>query len=274
MKDERRFLTLSTECYQNPFIPKGFTYVTGTWNTGFVISDDFGNEFVWIPVGWLESNGTLDGISYNSKFGRRNWYDDDFSLEGWNETVPKKVVNSILEWGGFYFACNTASFENGRVVFKAGKLPIIEKSYDQVLEYEASFKTNCDDIEHCIVFGSAYDSICQWIIQSGTKTKSEIIDDSTYLGNYANNDKFYSEDAIEKLLPSGYEKKWAILNINDLAGNVFEFSQERYKDNCIVLRSGQYRINGRDWPVACRFFKEPLSRKVNIAGFRTMLFHK
>ncbi len=274
MKNERTILTKSTERYQNPFIPSGFTYVTGTWNTGFVISDEFGNEFVWVPVGWLESNGTLDGVSYNSKFGRRNWYNDDFSQMGWHEEVPNYVLESIFEWEGFYFSCNTASLENQNVVFKSGKLPLIEKSYTQVLEYEASFKTKCDDVDHCLVLGSAYDSVCQWIIQNGAKTKAEVVDDSTYLGNYANNDKYYQKDAVETLLPSAHEKNWTILNINDLAGNVFEFSQEKHSKDRIVLRSGHYRINGRDWPIASRFFREPPCKKVNIASFRSMLFHK
>ena len=111
MKEKRTILTPSIDCYQNPFLPKGFTYVTGEWNTGFVISDEFGNKFTWVPVGWLENNGTLDGISFDSKFGLRNWYNYDFSQNGWHETVPKNILESINEWGGFYFACYTASIE-------------------------------------------------------------------------------------------------------------------------------------------------------------------
>lgn len=103
MKEKRTILTPSIDRYQNPFLPKGFTYVTGEWNTGFVISDEFGNKFAWVPVGWLENNGTLDGISFDSKFGLRNWYNYDFSQNGWHETVPKNILESINEWGGFTF---------------------------------------------------------------------------------------------------------------------------------------------------------------------------
>ena len=65
-EEKRTILTQSTDRYKNPFVPQGFAYVTGEWNTGFVIADEFGNEFTWVPVGWLESNGTLDGISFDS----------------------------------------------------------------------------------------------------------------------------------------------------------------------------------------------------------------
>ena len=56
--------------YMNPPIPKGFHYVEGKWNTGFVIARDLDqSEFIWIPVGYLEANGTSNGIIYNERFG-------------------------------------------------------------------------------------------------------------------------------------------------------------------------------------------------------------
>lgn len=274
MKEKRTNLTTSTDRFMKPFIPNGFTYVTGSWNNGFVISDKFGNEFVWVPVGWLEENGTLDGLSFNSKLGLRNWYNYDFSSTGWHEDIPQNIVESILYWEGFYTSRNTASLENGKVVFKTGNIPLVELSYNQAKDFESTFKTNSDDIDHCLMLGSGYDSICQWIIQSGIKTKGEILDDSTYLGNYANNDKFYSNDGLAQLLPTGSHPEWSIYNINDLAGNVLEFTQEQHNTDRIVLRGGHYRVNGRDYPIGDRYFREPPTTKVNIAGFRSMLFHK
>ena len=60
--------------YVNPPIPEGYKHVCGEWNNGFVIercSD--GSQFVWIPVGSIDSNGTLDGEHFSEKFGRRNY---------------------------------------------------------------------------------------------------------------------------------------------------------------------------------------------------------
>lgn len=274
MKEKRTILTPSTDRYQNPFLPKGFTYVTGAWDTGFVISDKFGNEFVWIPVGYLESNGTLDGVTFNSQFGLRNWYNYDFSLAGWHESVPEHIVESINEWGGFYFARYTASLENGKLVFKQGKLPLIEMTYDEAVVCEASFKTDTTDVNHCLMLGSGYDSLCQWFVQSGVKTKNDILDDSTDLGNYANNERYHSKKETVELLPTGHNEDWCINNIYDLAGNVAEFTQEKHNNDRIVLRSGNYRVVGRYWPIADRYFREPPTRKVNLASFRSMLFHK
>ena len=66
--------------YVNPPIPEGYKHVCGKWNNGFVIkrcSD--GSQFVWIPVGSLDSNGTLDGASFVEKFGRRRNSADEIS---------------------------------------------------------------------------------------------------------------------------------------------------------------------------------------------------
>jgi hypothetical protein len=76
-----------------------------------------------------------------------------------------------------------------------------------------------------ILLGSAYDSLCQWIIQSGTKTRNEILDDSTDLGNYANNEKYHSKVESFELLPAGLNEDLCINNIYDLAGNIVEFTQ-------------------------------------------------
>ena len=35
--------------YDEPYIPEGFTYTKGSWNTGYVITDELGNQFVWVP---------------------------------------------------------------------------------------------------------------------------------------------------------------------------------------------------------------------------------
>ena len=38
--------------YNDPYIPKGFKYTEGTWNTGYTIigeTSSIGNEFVWVP---------------------------------------------------------------------------------------------------------------------------------------------------------------------------------------------------------------------------------
>ena len=51
--------------YNVPIIPKGFRYVTGNWDTGFVISDENGNESNHVIQEFLLINGFDEEISDN-----------------------------------------------------------------------------------------------------------------------------------------------------------------------------------------------------------------
>lgn len=72
--------------YETPPILDGYKYVSGKWNNGFIIEriqDE--SQFVWIPVGWLDSNGTFDGSSFTEKFGSRNYQKDELSEVRYHE---------------------------------------------------------------------------------------------------------------------------------------------------------------------------------------------
>ena len=93
--------------YVNPPIPEGYKHVCGDWNNGFVIercSD--GSQFVWIPVGSLDSNGTLDGEHFSEKFGRRNYMSNEFSDYEFNEALNDELLEqleSVKNMGDFIF---------------------------------------------------------------------------------------------------------------------------------------------------------------------------
>ena len=90
--------------YVNPPIPEGYKHVCGEWNNGFVIercSD--GSQFVWIPVGSLDSNGTLDGEHFSEKFGRRNYMNNEFNEALNGELLEQfESVKDSTEWGNHW----------------------------------------------------------------------------------------------------------------------------------------------------------------------------
>ena len=63
----------------SPFVPDGFEHIGGDVNSGFVIQDTYGNQFVWIPVesGILKRNTML-----NADFEESN-------------TTSSELVNSV-----------------------------------------------------------------------------------------------------------------------------------------------------------------------------------
>ena len=95
-----------SENYVNPPIPEGWQHVEGRWNNGFLITDHKKNQFVWVPVGFLDANGTLDG-TFSEKFGRRNYRGDEFADGEFNEELDDELRTqweSTKKYGGFYIS--------------------------------------------------------------------------------------------------------------------------------------------------------------------------
>ncbi len=93
--------------YVNTPIPEGYKHVGGEWDSGYVIerSSD-GSQFVWVPVGSLDSNGTLDGEHFSEKFGRRNYMNNEFSDISYHETLEDELLEqleSVKNMEGFIF---------------------------------------------------------------------------------------------------------------------------------------------------------------------------
>lgn len=69
---------------------------------------------------------------------------------------------------------------------------------------------------------------------------------------------------------TGYSEYWKVKNIYDLAGNVWEFTNELYTSNR-VYRGGSTHDSGSFLSLACRNSGDPLSFHGNV-GFRVALY--
>ena len=86
----QNIITISAE---NPYIPEGFTHVDGTEvDTGFVIQDKSGNQYVWVPV----ETGTPIRTAPSDKY-----LEDNYTASALN--------NSVAKYYGFYIAKFEAS---------------------------------------------------------------------------------------------------------------------------------------------------------------------
>lgn len=259
----------STYNYRKPYIPEGYMHLYGTWTEGFTIQNvDDGSEFVWVPAGWLDADATLDGKNFNEKFGRKNWYNSDFSEKGYHEEENQEFVESVKKYGGFYFPTCHASKENGKLVFKKGNLPWVNINYLDAEALATNYARGSKDVKSCITSGAAFDSVLRWIIKSRAKTLNEVVKDSTSWGNYWN-----TTNSPKKVMPTGSNEKWCACNIYDIAGNVDEWTSEQYCGSCRVLRGGYYDNFGYDWPAANRDYDYP-NNYFSHTSFRAMLYIK
>lgn len=254
--------------YKNPPIPTGYRYLKGNWENGYVIqrtTDD--SQFVWIPVGLLKSNGTLDGVSFKEKFGRRICsLEDEFSADGFNEPINqelKEQTESIIKYGGFYYSrYNISISSKGLLQSRKGFLPYTDLIWDEAKELASAFEHN-EFVKSHLTYGAEYDSVLQWLVDSCEKSFFEIAGDSSNWGNFG----------TYEIKKTGSNKEFRANKIYDIAGNVAEFTQELNSDyGFCTVRGGNCNEKG----TFSAAFREMLSisEKSKYIGFRISLWIK
>ena len=255
--------------YVNPPIPEGYKHVCGEWNNGFVIercSD--GSQFVWIPVGSLDSNGTLDGKDFSEKFGRRNYMDDEFSDDEFNEALNDELLESVKRYGGFYISrYNISKSSEGKPQSVKGVMPWVNINFDDAKKVASTIEDN-EVVKSHLTFGAEYDSVLEWFIKTEVKTLAEIAEDSTEWGNHWN-----TENSPRKVVETGSREEWCANNIYDFAGNVDEWTQEKNESSYRVIRGGNCSDSGDNFPVAYRGYDYPVGNYSD-TGFRATLYIK
>ena len=258
--------------YVNPPIPEGYKHVCGEWNNGFVIercSD--GSQFVWIPVGSLDSNGTLDGEHFSEKFGRRNYMKNKFSDDEFNEDLNGELLEqleSVKKYGGFYISrYNISKSSAGKPQSVKGAMPWVRIKFFDANDTASTFEDNKTVKSH-LTFGAEYDSVLEWFIETDVKTLTEIAKDSTEWGNHWN-----TKNSPKKVVETGSREEWCFNNIYDFAGNVDEWTQEHNRIFGRVVRGGYYHGSGDRYPVAHRYYHD-FSFCYNYTGFRATLYIK
>jgi hypothetical protein len=187
----------------NPYIPKGFSHVEGTEvDTGYVIEDEAGNQFVWVPV----ESGTLT----RNTDGNEQYEETDYTATG--------LYNSVAKYYGFYIAKYEASQgnENGLAIANSmeGKIPWSNVTYETAYDAAINTATAYDyvGVKTCLINSYAWDTTLAWINESVTNYSS-----NTSYGNYSGT-----------ILATGYSINDKVNEICDLSGNLREWTTELY----------------------------------------------
>ena len=267
-KEEEEEIKEYSENYNNPPIPIGFEHIEGNWNDGFVIqrSQDK-SQFVWIPIGILEANGTFDGKVYDQKFGRRNYRKDDFSDEKYHESLEGELLkqfNAVKKYGGFYISrFNVSKNAEGKIVSVKDAMPLVNISYDNAFKM-AEQMVKQDDVKSHLPFGAEYDSVLEWFINSKQKKLNEVAGISNEWGNF-----FNSRNSSKSLAKTGSNEEWCVLRIYDFAGNVRELTQEKFEKDYGVMRGGGFNNVSSSVAIRQRNFHTLYYRDT---GFRVVLY--
>ena len=137
------------------------------------------------------------------------------------------------------------------------------------------------NVETGMIWGNQWDRTLMWLIETGSKTKEQIADDSTSWGNYNNATFEYvnsSGSTVTKnensgtKIPTGNTEYTKANNIYDLAGNVYDWTMEAYSSyrGC---RGGFYSSVGDYSPADDRSYGYPTD-SVSYSGCRSALYIK
>ena len=257
--------------YKTPPIPEGYRYVKGNWKNGFIIeriSDE--SRFTWIPVGFLDADGTIDGVTFNQKFGRRKFRTDEFSNDGLHEDLTYELMEqreSIETYGGFYISTfDISKGADDKPQSKQGKMPWVYVNFTEVRQIASSFENRFMLKSH-LPYGAEMDSMYSWFIKSGTRIYDEVAYDSTAMGNHWN-----SEGTPREVIETGSREEWFTNGIADPTGNVNEWTQERYGGLYRVLRGAFYYCYGYSFPAVYRGRVNSIDFCSCSTGFRIALY--
>lgn len=187
----------------NPYIPEGFTHIEGTTvENGYTIEDEYGNQYVWIPV-------------ENGKVSRTTLLKSNYEE---TSTPATALVNSVAKYYGFYMGKYEASkYElNGDVAAASmeGKTPWTNLTYQEAADNsEASAVLfGYEDCYTGLISSYAWDTTLEWIDKTVSNFSS-----STEYGNYSSS-----------VYATGASVRDIFNNICDLSGNVREWTTEIY----------------------------------------------
>ena len=266
--------------WNKPYVPSNFHYVEGTVNEGYVIADENGNEFVWIPVDgvnvkyekWCEPES---GLSYTECSD----VPDSEYPEGITGATESNIVNSA---GGFYIGRYEAGVPEGQNVIDGTSSSTSNTSGIPVSKKGATVWTNIDytnannnakaymnnsEVASGLLTGKSWDSVCKWLQNSGIN-----VNDSRTYGNYYDSESPANVDGYGEKQVTGYSEYWKVKNIYDLAGNTYEWANEVFSSSR-VLRGGSYYYGGSGYPVSNRN-GYGVSFTSSGSGFRFQLYIK
>ena len=236
------------------------------------------------PYNWSESNGVMtissktnyrepDVVAKYSSTG----YDMDSRLKtlGIGAKTTHEFLNqlekefnnmivSVEKYGGFYIGrYETGNINQETPVVQKGNTNISSQTWYNMYKRCKNIKGDNTNVETGMIWGNQWDRTLMWLIETGSKTKEQIADDSTSWGNYNN----------ATLIPTGNTEYTKANNIYDLAGNVYDWTMEASSTDGRVYRGGNYRSDGDYSPADSRYDDYPTYSSYRY-GCRSALYIK
>ena len=255
------------------------------------------------PNNWSESDGVMTISSKTSyrepdvvlKSGSTG-YDMDSRLKtlGLGAKTTHEFLNqlekefnnmlaSVEKYGGFYIGrYETGNINQDTPVVQKGNTNISSQTWYNMYKRCKNIKGTNTNVVTGMIWGNQWDRTLMWLIETGSKTKEQIADDSTSWGNYKNATFEYvnssgstatKNENSSKRIPTGSAEYTKANNIYDLAGNVYDWTMEANSTIYRVFRGGYYYSVGDNGPADVRSYYGP-TYSYYLYGCRSALYIK
>ncbi len=280
------------------FVPEGGS-ISGdptedTIAEGLVMTLD-NNEFVWVEVPRdifttatsgtdyeeiLNDIVTYTTVPYNYRAATGNygepaadisqsevWYDGNGLTEEEYTTLKQNILSGIFEKNGFWVGRYEVGDESNTPVIQNNKAPYVSVTVSEAQDKaESIYGTGYNGT---LMLGVQWDLILKFMEINGITTSgvditySTLCTDSTDIGNYESSKA-----------NTGVTAKAEVLNIYDIAGNVWEWTLEKssYSSHPCIDRGGYYHFSGSIYPAAGRLNLYSTSDSDIYIGFRVALY--
>ena len=250
------------------------------------------------PYNWSESDGVMtisSKTSYREPDIVKSYdYDSTLKTRGLGAKTTHEFLNqlekefnnmivSVEKYGGFYIGrYETGNINQETPVVQKGNTNISSQTWYNMYKRCKNIKGDNTNVETGMIWGNQWDRTLMWLIETGSKTKEQIADDSTSWGNYNNATFEYvnsSGSTVTKnensgtKIPTGNTEYTKANNIYDLAGNVYDWTMEAGSTYNRVYRGGGCSSFGGSNPADFRSYGSPTNSSSSY-GCRSALYIK
>ena len=162
-----------------------------------------------------------------------------------------EMINSIQKYGGFYVGrYETGDLSKEKFVIRRFNQDIGSQTWYTMYNKCKKLSNENGNVETGIIWGSQWDRILMWLIESGNKDKTDIALTSVNWGNYkdsgfeyfdSNYDNVLKTKNSEVRIPTGSAEFTKANNIYDLAGNVSDLTMSVLNRLYKQYRGGNYQ---------------------------------
>ncbi len=331
--------------YKGITLPEGFapTRIEGedSVEDGLVITDGYGNEYVWIDIPRTTEVYKTAGVdvtqfndsdyskilkdwkTYNGEYGMgepNDIYNENekeengfFKSKAEYNNAKNEMIKSVYQNGGFWVGRYEAGIDGNKDEARIFPSPefstehdisqafVVKKNaypYNWVTRSQAQTLADSVKIKNymcSLMFGIQWDLMIAFLCKNGQMNNIILLENSTTIGNYQDNlwnitnssakyigteDTSYKNCPYKKngnsalLLTTGADSSFSIMNIYDIAGNVWEWTLEntQEKESFEIYRGGSFNNGGIVYRAVCKdHYRMGYKNSANI-GFRTTIY--